>query len=123
MIPVDAAREVADDLRALPRPLQLAALAMMRELRYDAHKGQRLLWTQDAKRSACRRLYFDVADDELWRVGFFTRDPRPQGPRYRIVYDLLPDDANPTLVRILAVGAKNVADDEDVYEKARRRRD
>jgi hypothetical protein len=110
VIPVDVAREVVNDLRPLPRPLQLAALKMMGELRHDAYKGQRLLWTQDAVRSACRKLYFDVADDELWRG-------------YRIIYDLLPDDANPTLVRILAVGAKSVADDEDVYERASRRRD
>ena len=53
------------------------------------------------------KLYFDE-DDEPWNP-LWTPPHRPPGdprPRYRIVYQLLPDDENPEFIEVFSIGEK-----------------
>ncbi len=64
----------------------------------------------------CRKLYFDEDDQPLRPL---AKPPkRPGGPRFRIVYELLPSDDRPTRAFVWAAGAKRA----DVYSTAHGRR-
>jgi hypothetical protein len=88
----------------------------MWRLRTEPHLGQRLQWRRGRDLSTCRKLYFDEEDEP--RRENFTVGPRPDGPRYRIVYELLPRPEQPQVVRVLAVGPKYPDKGEGVYSSA-----
>ncbi len=105
MIPVRAAKDVAGDLRQLPSDrLRTIALGWMARLRHNPRLGQPLHYRYSGDLSTCRKLYFDELDQPLRPSRANGR--RPGGPRFRIVYQLLPHDDRADLVRIVAVGLK-----------------
>lgn len=108
-----------DDLRALPSDrLRRVALEWMTVLRGDPHRGPRLDWRLGNDLSRARKIYFDDNDTPL-RTNFLAPPSRPDGPRYRIVYELLPAPERPTLVRVIAVGPKiDPRGGPGVYQKA-----
>jgi hypothetical protein len=68
--------------------------------------------------SRMRKVYFDELDTPL-RTNFLAPPTRADGPRFRVVYELQPTDETPTLVRVVAVGAKIDPDGgQGVYRKA-----
>lgn len=100
----------SDDLRRI-------ALQWMARLRREPHLGQRLNWRRGADLSSCRKVYFDDADDPF-KTNFIAL-PREGGPRYRIVYQILPRPERPQSIRVIAVGLKKPADySESVYRRA-----
>jgi hypothetical protein len=116
LIPVRFVEAVKDDLAALPSDrLRKVALQWMMRLRSDPYLGQRLTWRRGADLSGCRKIYFDYEDEPLKENFVFNR--RPGGPRFRIVYRLLPRPEHPEVVRILAVGPK-IRTDGGVYHDA-----
>jgi len=119
LIPVRLGDGVPDDLKALPSDrLRRVALEWMAVLRNDPHRGARLHWRHGQDLSRARKLYFDGLDTPL-RTNFMEVPRRPEGPRYRIVYELLPSEEQPTLVRIIAVGPKiDAQGGEGVYGRA-----
>jgi hypothetical protein len=122
LIPVKLGDEVPDDLRALPSDrLRRVALESMAALRSDPHRGARLDWRLGNDLSRARKLYFDEGDTPL-RTNFLAPPSRPDGPRYRIVYELLPTQEQPTLVRVIAVGPKiDPGGGDGVYRRASER--
>ena len=97
------------DLRALPNDrLRKVALWWLKRVRRDHSLGNALgyqLSTGDLR--GAFKLYFDE-DDEPWNP-LWQPPARPAGdpvPRYRIVYQLLPDDENPELIEVVSIGAK-----------------
>jgi hypothetical protein len=122
LIPVKLGDGVADDLRALPSDdLRRAALEWMALLRNEPHRGPRLDWRLGRDLSRARKIYFDEDDTPL-RTNFLDPPTRPGGPRYRIVYELLPMPERPTLVRVIAVGPKIDPDGgAGVYTEAAKR--
>lgn len=105
MIPVRFVEAVREDLDRLPTDeLRRIALQWMLRLRSDPHLGKRLQWRRSGDLSTCRKIYFDEDDEPLKENFVFNR--RPGGPRYRIVYQLLPRGEQPEVARILAVGLK-----------------
>jgi hypothetical protein len=91
----------------------------MVRLRREPYLGQRLQWRRSQDLSPCRKLYFDEEDTPLKEN--FTVGPRPGGPRFRIVYQLLPAPERPEHVRILAVGPKQPSEGDGVYRTASER--
>ena len=124
MIPLKLADEAFEDLKALPSErLQRVALDWMAVLRHEPHRGPRLEWRRSGDLRRARKLYFDE-EDQPRRTNFIAPEPRPGGPRYRIVYELLPKPERPALIRVIAIGLKIDAEGgEGVYERAARRLD
>jgi hypothetical protein len=118
LIPVRLVQEVLDeDLPQLPSDrLRQVAMEWLIRLRREPHLGQRLQWRRGQDLSSCRKLYFDEKDEP--RKENFTFAPRPGGPRFRIVYQLLPRPEQPELVRVLAIGPKYPDEGENVYGSA-----
>lgn len=117
MIPVRFVPEVHEDLARLPSErLRLVALQWMARLRREPYLGQRLHWRPSADLVSARKVYFDEEDEPLKEN--FVLNRREGGPRYRIVYQLLPRPERPEVARILAVGPKARAEDLGVYEHA-----
>jgi hypothetical protein len=57
--------------------------------------------------SDCRKLYFD--------------EQRDMGPRYRIVYRLVPDEDSPTKAEVIRIGLKvPYGDEEQIYRQVGR---
>lgn len=97
------------DLKALPNDrLRKVALWWLKRVRRDHALGKGLGYqasTGDLR--GLFKLYFDE-DDEPWNP-LWQPPLRPPGgpvPRYRIVYQLLPDDENPELIEVVSVGPK-----------------
>jgi hypothetical protein len=108
--------EVKGDLEALPTArLGRVALEWMHVLRSQPHRGLRLRWRSSGDLSLCRKLYFDEDDQPLNPSWVLV--PRPGGPRFRIVYRLLPRPERPELILVIAVGPK-VDEDGGVYDEA-----
>ncbi len=97
------------DLKALPNDrLRKVALWWLKHVRRDHSLGKALGFqasTGDLR--GAFKLYFDE-DDEPWNPLWQppTRPPGDPVPRYRIVYQLLPDDENPELIEVVAIGPK-----------------
>jgi hypothetical protein len=120
LIPVRFVAAVQSDLEGLPlAQLRKVALEWMMRLRKEPHCGQRLRWRRDNDLSSARKIYFDEEDRPLREN--FVLNRREGGPRYRIVYQLLPRPERPEVVRILAVGEKRPAEGSGVYERASER--
>lgn len=64
----------------------------------------------------CRKLYFDE-DDEPLKLDLDSPAKRVGGARYRIVYQLLPNDESPSRAYIRAIGAKK----DGIYSDAAER--
>lgn len=97
------------DIKALPSPqLQKVALWWLKRVRRDRSLGIELGYqvsTGDLR--GLYKLYFEE-DDEPWNP-LWEPPHRPPGdprPRYRIVYQLLPDEENPELIEVVSVGPK-----------------
>jgi hypothetical protein len=97
------------DIKALPSlQLQKVALWWLKRVRRDHSLGKELGYqvsTGDLR--GLYKLYFEE-DDEPWNPLWAPPD-RPAGdprPRYRIVYQLLPDEENPELIEVVSVGPK-----------------
>jgi hypothetical protein len=117
LIPVKLASEVRDDLRQLPNErLRKIAFHWLRRLEREPKLGKRLDWRPHRDLSNCRKVYFDEADEPL-TYNFQAPRRRPEGPRFRIVYQLQPRDDRPHRVYVWAVGAKQ----DGVYDDAAKR--
>lgn len=96
-------------LKALPSPqLQKVALWWLRRVRRDQSLGHELgFQVSTGDLSGLYKLYFDVGDEPwnpLWEPP--ARPPGDPRPRYRIVYQLLPDADNPQLIEVVSIGLK-----------------
>ena len=97
------------DLKALPNDrLRKVALWWLKRVRRDHSLGRELGYqasTGDLR--GLYKLYFDE-DDEPWNPMWQPPD-RPPGdprPRYRIVYQVLPDPEQPELIEVISIGPK-----------------
>ena len=94
------------DLASLPtKKLQLVALQWMARLRRAPGLGQPLEWRERQDLRTCSKIYFDEGDTPL-ELRLSPSKRAPEGPRYRIVYRLLPSDDDPQCAQILGVGPK-----------------
>lgn len=94
------------DLRKLEdTSLQRVALQWMQRLRRHPTLGRPLTWRPGQDLRTCRKIYFDQDDRPLER-SFVPAKRADGGPRYRIVYRLLPDEGSATHAQILGVGLK-----------------
>ena len=97
------------DLKALSSDrLRKAALWWLKRVRRDHLLGKELGYqvsTGDLR--GLYKLYFDE-DDEPWNP-LWEPPARPPGdprPRYRIVYQLLPNEDRPVLIEVISIGRK-----------------
>jgi hypothetical protein len=93
-----------EDLKALPDDnLPKIALWWLKQVRRDCTLGKHLGYqvsTGDLR--GLYKLYFDEGDEPwnpLWRAP--DRPPGDPRPRYRIVYQVLPDDEQPELIEVI----------------------
>lgn len=85
---------VVEDLRSLPESAARAALEAMDQLRRDPGSGRPLSWRgPDSEVRNVRVLELEAA----------SGSPDDAGARFRLVYELVPNDSDPTAVRVLAV--------------------
>lgn len=120
ILPVKLAPEVYDDLRQLSSArLQQVALGWLTRLEREPDMGKRLEWRLNQDLGNCRKVYFDEGDQPLRLLA--KQPKRPGGPRFRIVYELLPIDDRPNRVFVWAVGAKRDPSG-GVYDAAHGRR-
>lgn len=117
MIPVVLAPEAKEDLKRLSPHLQKVSIGWMSRLRKEPKLGKHLEWRRGADLRRCWKLYFDEDDEPLKLLSAEKRPKRPDGPRFRIVYLLIPDDTRPHRVLVLAIGKKR----NGVYEAAAKR--
>jgi hypothetical protein len=97
------------DLKALPSDkLRKATLWWLKRVRRDHSLGNELGYqVSSGDLRGLYKLYFDE-DDEPWNPLWEPPD-RPPGdprPRYRIVYQVLPDDEQPELIEVISIGPK-----------------
>lgn len=97
--------QVREDFRALPPAVQLMVKKYLARLERQPHFGTPLndhpMW---GDLSDCRKIYLDESHD--------------RSPRWRIIYKLLPDEANPEVADVMIIGPR--ADDEVYYEIMKR---
>lgn len=87
-LPVKVGKHAKDDLAALSKPLLAEAVRLMAALKDSPTFGQQLTVHPDVgDLSDCRKIYFDQA-------------------RHRIVYRLLPNEASPNAVEVIAIGRR-----------------
>lgn len=97
------------DLKALPNDqLRKVALWWLKGVERNVSLGKELGYqasTGDLR--GLYKLYFDE-DDEPWNPLWEppTRSPGDPRPRYRIVYQLLPDEEKPELIEVISLGPK-----------------
>ena len=97
------------DLKALSSDkLRKVALWWLKRVRRDQTLGKHLGYqasTGDLR--GLYKLYFEE-DDEPWNPLWQPPDRHPGDPRprYRIVYQLLPDDQQPELIEVISIGPK-----------------
>ncbi len=98
--------EVIRNVEVLPsRRHMTQAMSFMYKLKEKPFLGQSLEYKEGlGNLGDCRKVYFS--------------DRPTKRPDYRIVYMLLPDEEDPTEVRIVAVGKR---EDEEVYKEAAKR--
>jgi hypothetical protein len=114
-------RGVTEDLYDLPSTrLGVVALEWIARIREEPYLGPRLDWRRGGDLSMCRKLYFDE-EDTPFRWPSIPARGRAGGPRFRIVYELLPRDDRPEVALVLAVGEKKKGA-EGVYSQAAGRR-
>jgi hypothetical protein len=109
------------DLRALPNDsLRKVALWWLKRVQRNQKIRKPLGYqasTGDLR--GLYKLYFDE-DDEPWNPLWQPPDRQPGDPRprYRIVFQMLPDEEHPEVIEVISIGAK-----PQVYWVAGERRD
>jgi hypothetical protein len=105
-IPVLPRPEIRQDMHDLPNDeLRHQAIRYMLELKETPRLGRLLGPHPDTgDLTGCRKIYFD--------------EHPGRSPRYRVIYRLLPNDANPARADVIVIGRR---DQLAVYHEAARR--
>jgi hypothetical protein len=104
-----AGEEPLADLKALPSDqLRKVALWWLKRVRRNVSLGKELGYqVSTGDLAGLYKLYFDEEDqpwDPLWEPP--DRRPGDPRPRYRVVYQLLPNADRPEVVEVVSIGPK-----------------